>query len=920
MALSTELISQFAKIVVKDDPRPESITVNGTAKFYDGKIYVQIDGSNGQLTPIASSTVGMKDGDRVTVQIKNHSATVTGNATDPSAGKSYADDIKGQVDDVVDQISEFEIVIADKVSTDQLDAVNGRIDNLVSDNVTIKDKLTATEAEIDKLTADNVSITGKLEAAEADIDHLNANMLTVDVANATYATIANLEATNANIHNLEADYGDFKDLATDRLDATDATIKNLDAEKLDATEADLKYANIDFANIGKAAIENFFAKSGMIGDLVVGDGTITGTLVGVTIKGDLIEGGTVVADKLVIKGTDGLYYKLNTDGETVSGEQTEYNSLNGQIITAKSITAEKISVNDLVAFGATIGGFHITESALYSGVKESIDNTTRGTYMDDQGQFAIGDQSNYLKFFHDTTDDTWKLSISAGAIRLATSGKDLEEIASDAIIKSVEQFYMSDSPTTLTGGSWSASQPTWQNGKYIWRRTEITYGDGSTEYQPNQNGVCITGNTGAPGAPGAPGADAITINISSSNGTIFKNKKITTTLTAVAYSAGSEVPSTAGELKWYKDTNVVATGTGREFEVDLDESVEKAIYTVKLEDDSTVKALNSITLTRVNDAGSIDIGGRNYVVDRAGTAAYSANGMTIEYLEDAYFHIYGTNTGTSAYSLGEWLDDADLLVGGQVYTLSTTVPMPDGVYLQLNTKETSDGSAVSAGIDIQGDGETTFTTGICHDPSTGYANGFFGISPTVKEVDITFRVKFEKGNRPTDWSPAPEDTDQDISDATEALRKETSVLLEQTSSNIRTEVEATYTTKDEAENIVSQLTTSLEQTENSFNFSFEQILGDLTALGDDTEQRFTDISRYIRFVDGNIILGEESNPVSLKIENDRIAFLENGNEVMYISNEQLYIMRAIIATRLDIGQFAWVPRSNGNVSFRYNAE
>lgn len=55
-----------------------------------------------------------------------------------------------------------------------------------------------------------------------------------------------------------------------------------------------------------------------------------------------------------MKGNDGLYYKLNTDGNTVSSEQTAYNSINGSIITAKSIAAEKIAVNDLVAFGATI--------------------------------------------------------------------------------------------------------------------------------------------------------------------------------------------------------------------------------------------------------------------------------------------------------------------------------------------------------------------------------------------------------------------------------------------------------------------------------------------------------------------------------------------------------------------------------------
>lgn len=102
-------------------------------------------------------------------------------------------------------------------------------------------------------------------------------------------------------------------------------------------------------------------------DVLIGDATISGELVGVTIKGDLIEGNTIIADKLVIKGTDGLYYKLNTDGVTTEKEQTDYNSINGQVIRAKSITATKIDVSDLVAFGATIGGSKIGQKSIYSG-------------------------------------------------------------------------------------------------------------------------------------------------------------------------------------------------------------------------------------------------------------------------------------------------------------------------------------------------------------------------------------------------------------------------------------------------------------------------------------------------------------------------------------------------------------------------
>jgi hypothetical protein len=257
-----------------------------------------------------------------------------------------------------------------------------------------------------------------------NVDKLNVNKLDAETASITYATIENLNATNASIGTLEADVGEFKNLATYKLDAIDAKIENLEVGNFDAV-----YANVDFSNIGKAAMEYFYAQSGLIKNVTVGDQTITGQLVGVTISGDRLIGNTVIADKLVIKGSDGLYYKLNTDGMKVETEQTDENSLNGQIIKAKSITATKIDVKDLVAFDATIGGFNITDSAIYSGVKESVNNTTRGIYLGKDGQIAIGDANNYLKYYKDT-DGSYKLAISAKSIAIST-GTDVETAISN---------------------------------------------------------------------------------------------------------------------------------------------------------------------------------------------------------------------------------------------------------------------------------------------------------------------------------------------------------------------------------------------------------------------------------------------------------------------------------------------------------
>lgn len=204
--------------------------------------------------------------------------------------------------------------------------------------------------------------------------------------------------------------------------------RRLYADKLDAKDAAIKYAQIDFANIGKAALEQFFAKSGLIEDVVVGDQKVTGTLVGVTILGDSIKGGTVIADKLVIKGEDGLYYKLNTDGNTVEKEQTDYNSLDGGVIRAKSITATKIAVDDLVAFGATIGGWHIADGGLFSGTKESVSNTSRGAYLGSDGQLNIGDSDNFVMFYVDNKGES-HLAISADKFTLGK--QNIENILSD---------------------------------------------------------------------------------------------------------------------------------------------------------------------------------------------------------------------------------------------------------------------------------------------------------------------------------------------------------------------------------------------------------------------------------------------------------------------------------------------------------
>lgn len=506
------LATTFAKIIKEDATATKDSTVYGTAVEFNGKMYVKLDGSE-RMTPIETTT-SIKEGDRVTVLIKAHSATVTGNVTDPSTSKSDKKATDDKVKDLSSKVSEFGTVVAGKVSTEQLQAVEGRVTNLEVDNETVKGTLKANEGRFKSIEVDNEKINGTLTANEGRFTAIESNMLTAKTADLKYATIKDLEATDATIHNLSADYGDFEKATVDNLKARKAEIDDLSAKKLNATDAELKYANIDFSNIGVAAIEQFYATSGIIKDLVIGDQTVTGEIVGVTIKGDLIEGNTIVADKLVMKGDDGLFYKLNISAANgVNAEQTSYNSINGNIITAKSITATQISVKDLVAFDATIAGFHIKDTAIYSTGKESATSTVRGIYLGKDGQLGFGDGNNYIKFYVDT-DGKYKLGISAESLTFATgqSVKDaIDEVDSKVdAIKSIDSttigYLVGDSGTTPPTGIWSAGVPVVPNGKYLWCQKITTYTDGSHDYEYS---VSRTGDKGEQGIPGLQGIQGV---------------------------------------------------------------------------------------------------------------------------------------------------------------------------------------------------------------------------------------------------------------------------------------------------------------------------------------------------------------------------------------------------------------------------
>lgn len=537
MALSKNLISDFVKATTDDKKTAEETTLYGTIVEYNGSKYVRLDGSE-MLTPY-TATVAAKAGERVRVSVGKHSATVTGNVSSPAART-------GDVEELGQKVDTFDAVIANKATIKDLEVERARVDDLVADNVVIKNQLTADSAEIKDLKADNVDIKVKLTARDAEIENLKANKIDAEVVSANYATIKNLEATQASVKELSANKANItdltaatgridklesKDIETDKLiagkanitDLTAATgrIDNLESKNIETDKLVAKKADIDLANVNNAWINKGVLKDGSIGSAAIHEGAVTNAKIAdatieaakiKSINADSIVAGTIKTERLIIAGPDGqdsIVKAINIANGVSEAE------VNGQKIQAASI-----DVVDLSAFQAKIAQFDMSQNAIYSG-KLAINDPTSGVYISTtglglgdgaltskkespiqmyaEGIFKLKGKNSSLEF-NPVTDI---LDINVSKFRIGSK----EAATVDNTIKStLEQFYLSTSPTSLVGGSWSNNQPAWTEGKYIWRRNFVTYGDDRTEFTPSENGVCITGNTGAQGARGPQGA------------------------------------------------------------------------------------------------------------------------------------------------------------------------------------------------------------------------------------------------------------------------------------------------------------------------------------------------------------------------------------------------------------------------------
>lgn len=148
-------------------------------------------------------------------------------------------------------------------------------------------------------------------------------------------------------------------------------------------------------------------------------------------------------------------------------------------------------------------------------------------------------------------------------------------------------YQASSSGTTAPTGTWQSSVPSVANGQFLWTKTVVNYSDGksTTSYS-----VAYKGTNGTNGKDGAAGADAITLAITTSNGTVFKNNSGTTVLTAHVWKGSVEqtvadngTVSGLGTIKWYKVGNSTAIATAKTLTVSAADVANSQAYTCQLE-------------------------------------------------------------------------------------------------------------------------------------------------------------------------------------------------------------------------------------------------------------------------------------------------------------------------------------------------
>lgn len=805
--------------------------------------------------------------------------------------------------------------VADKAKTDLAEAqknlatVKGRVDATEGDIAKAQEAVTTAQAAAEKAQSDANAAATKASSAQDIADAAKANASLAQTAASQASAKAEVAQTIANEAKVNA--SDAQKKAADAVKtASDAKTAADNAAQTASDAQDIANAAKSNATAAQAAADDAKKKSDQAAaDLVTAkknleevSGRVDSTAEEVEAAKTAVATAQAAADKAKTDAATAQSTadtaKANASNAQKAADTAKTAADNAQKAADKAQKAADKAQNDVNALTKRVVNAETSIKQNSEAIALRATKTEVTQSIKDLQDDATTKANNALASAKTYADA--QIKVTADSIN-----QNVTKVQAASIISSQEQFYQSTSPTSLTGGSWSNTQPAWTNGKYIWRRTLVTYGNNKTGYTPSETGVCITGNTGATGK-GIKSTD-VTYQASSSGTTVPTGTWVTS------------VPAT-NAVNPYLWTRTVITYT---------DNTKSTSYAVG----STLEG--------------VSVGGRNLILNGKGNkkAGFFKNFTTVT---DEYSEF--TLTSQKKY-VGIVIRDGFLL-GCRDYTVGEKVTwsydimytawnFPSGTY----HKELWMGQRYAGAL--SGETATGTWTGVTqHDlPVVGQngceLNKWFHVKKTLtipKQASSNVRtsahiqfynsnanvaasftarlknVKLERGNVATDWTPAPEDylTSDETTDKITELRQEVNSNIEQTGEAIKSSVYEKVYMKDDVDTLLSSVNTEVEQTKTSWQVTFNQLVKQLNDYSDGSDAAFDEIRKYIRFEDGNILLGNSSSPLILRIRNDRIQFLQNGYEVAYISDQRMYNTTCEIINQLRIADSAWTVETNSN--------
>lgn len=470
-----------------------------------------------------------------------------------------------------------------------------------------------------------------------------------------------------------------------------------------------------------------------------------------------------------------------------------------------------------------------------------------------------------------------------------------------------EQYYLSTSKDATTGGNWIESAPKWENGKYIWTRSKIMYTDNTTVYT---TAVCdysweavnnlqiggrnlfqgtkefviqnVTGIDGVGSSIATEKYKGLTVRVKSGPWNFYRPTLI---LEAGRYVFSSYVKGTSKYKGDIRVQNVTESTTLNAKSFDIKSEWDRQSLTFELTKKANVKfSLESTGSGEIYECGwKLELGDKATDWTPAPEDVNSAIGLNVSAV-DIYYYLSTSATGLVG---GSWNTKAPTWVNGKYIWQKTVTTLANGI--------------------------KTETTPVCITGAnnTAIQSNTEPVDKTLMWLDTSTEPPILKRWNGTAWVVV-----NDITNTINLLEQRFTADISTSEKNIKQTLTESYYTKDATDSLVSSVGSSWEHTAKGFEMQFDNISKNLDDVSNNADTRFQEISKYIRFVDGNIVLGEAGSELILKIANDRISFLQNNTEVAYFSNRKLYVTDGEYTNSLQLGKFAFIPRSNGNLSFK----